>query len=62
MTQGQFRAAASQAKVSTIPEDQGNYLPMAARKGVMLPKKMMIPLATSSPSGIPTLMPNNQAN
>ena len=45
MTQGQYRAAASQATVATIPEEPGAYLPMASRKG------SLIPLATSSPSG-----------
>ena len=48
MTQGQYRAAASQATVATIPEDPGAYLPMASRKG------SLIPLATSSPSGVNT--------
>ena len=49
MTQGQYRAAASQATVATIPEEPGAYLPMtASRKG------SMIPLATSSPSGTVT--------
>ena len=72
MTQGQFRAAASQAKVSTIPEDPGAYMPMGVRKGVMVdtnkgaissplgtrarsfPSSSSAPLATSSPSHIPT--------
>ena len=58
MTQGQFRAAASQAKVSTIPDGPGGdaYLPMGVKKGVM------VPLAASSPSGIPTLLVNKQIN
>ena len=62
MTQGQFRAAASQAKVSTIPEDPGTYIPMGMRKGTMVPRKGMIPLATSSPSGIPTFHPNSNGH
>lgn len=60
MTQGQYRAAASQAKVATIPDDQttSTYIPMGSRKlsNPLLSQK--IPLATSSPSGIPTYIPN----
>ena len=55
MTQGQYRAAASQAKVSTIPDEgilhNSTYIPMGLRKNVH--QASSIPLATSSPSGIP---------
>ena len=82
MTQGQFRAAASQAKVATIPEDPGTYMPMGVRKGVMVVPKQGslpapqdqkgvflptslnrgVPLATSSPSLIPTYSHNINGN
>ena len=63
MTQGQYRAAASQAKVATIPDDSSNstYIPMGSRKIIGPTNPMIgqkIPLATSSPSGIPTYMPS----
>ena len=70
MTQGQFRAAAAQARVSTIPDDSTGaaYMTMAVRKGSDLESappaalamggtnRAIIPLATSSPSGIPRLI------
>ena len=50
MTQGQYRAAASQAKVATIPgEESSAYISMGVRKH----SNISTPLATSSPSGIP---------
>ena len=61
MTQGQYRAAASQARVATIPDDSNTYIPMGVKKAsgsnisVMTQKT---PLATSSPSRIPTYMPS----
>ena len=52
MTQGQYRAAAAQAKVATIPgEDNSAYINMGLRKHVS--QAASTPLATSSPSGIP---------
>ena len=55
MTQGQFRAAASQAKVATIPAEESNtYINMGLRKHV---SQASTPLATSSPSGIPRYTP-----
>ena len=51
MTQGQYRAAAAQAKVATIPgEESSAYMSMGLRKHSNLSST---PLATSSPSGIP---------
>lgn len=52
MTQGQYRAAAAQAKVATIPgEENSAYINMGLRKHVS--QAASTPLATSSPSGIP---------
>ena len=77
MTQGQFRAAAAQAKVATIPDEplpqenghhhphplepdplpqHSTYMPMGLRKAVS--HTASIPLATSSPSGIPRYTPS----
>ena len=51
MTQGQYRAAAAQAKVATIPgEESSAYISMGLRRSVITETT---PLATSSPSGIP---------
>ena len=51
MTQGQYRAAAAQAKVATIPgEESSAYISMGVRRSVV---SGATPLATSSPSGIP---------
>eukprot|EP00090_Calanus_glacialis_P017436 TRINITY_DN2715_c0_g1_i4.p1 TRINITY_DN2715_c0_g1~~TRINITY_DN2715_c0_g1_i4.p1 ORF type:complete len:1218 (-),score=253.04 TRINITY_DN2715_c0_g1_i4:69-3722(-) len=62
MTQGQYRAAASQAKVATIPDDNSNstYIPMGSRTLIGPHNPIIgqkIPLATSSPSARPTYMP-----
>ena len=54
MAQGQFRPAALQANVFSIPEDPGDYLAMNAKKGSM----GLIPLACSSPADLPTFQSN----
>ena len=56
MTQGQYRAAAAQAKVATIPgEESSAYISMGVRRHISEAAHSSIstPLATSSPSGIP---------
>ena len=56
MTQGQYRAAAAQAKVATIPgEESSAYMSMGVRRHISEATHSSIstPLATSSPSGIP---------
>lgn len=58
MAQGQFRPAAVQANVFSIPEDPGDYLAMNVKKGSMFPSKGLIPLACSSPADIPTFKSN----
>ncbi len=52
LAQGRYRAAAAQAKVSTIPEDHpaAAYLPMMRKSS--LPRALAPPLATSSPGGL----------
>ena len=70
LLQGQYRAAASQAKVATIPDSDSSLAtslarelatslahcpPYLARPGPAVSHRA--PLATSSPSGIPTYQP-----
>ena len=51
MTQGQYRAAAAQAKVATIPgEESAAYMNMGLRRQVS--QAASTPLATSSPAGV----------